>query len=67
MPRSVENAPAAALAVANEPLAGDLSITALVERGVFVIWGARQLGEARPLPAKVDQQYAGGDESMRQN
>jgi L-fuculose-phosphate aldolase len=44
-----------------------LHITALVERSAFVIWGARQLGEVHHLPEKVDQQYAGVYEYLRQN
>jgi L-fuculose-phosphate aldolase len=44
-----------------------LHITALVERSAFIIWGARQLGEIHHLPEKVDKQFAGVYEYMRQN
>ncbi len=44
-----------------------LHITALVERSAFIIWGARLLGEIHHLPEKVDRQFAGVYEFMRQN
>ena len=47
--------------------AKELHITALVERSAFIIWGARQLGEIHHLPEKVDKQFAGVYEYMRQN
>lgn len=54
------------VAVGSSP-AKALHITALVERSALVIWGARQLGEVHPLPEKVEQQYAGVYEYMREN
>lgn len=36
-----------------------LHIAALVERTAEIIWGARQLGDVVPLPAEVNQTFAG--------
>lgn len=44
-----------------------LHVTALVERSARIIWGARQLGAIHLLPEKVDRQFAGVYEFMRQN
>lgn len=73
MPRFVEDAPQAVLAIAKEMLekglgggmvavaqypAKALHITAPVERSAETIWGTSQLGEVHHLPEKVDESFA---------
>ena len=36
-----------------------IHITALVERNAHIVWGARSLGKVQPLPAKVNEGFAG--------
>lgn len=42
-----------------------LHIVALVERTAQIVWGARALGGAVPIPEKVNQDFAGVYELMR--
>jgi L-fuculose-phosphate aldolase len=44
-----------------------LHAAALVERTAEIVWGARALGRAHPLPEKVNQDFAGVYRFMREN
>ncbi len=44
-----------------------LHITALVERGAHIMWGARALGPAHPLPDQVNDSFANIYGYLRQN
>ena len=44
-----------------------LHITALIERSAQIVWGAKTLGPVHELPEKVNQQFAGIYNYLRQN
>lgn len=44
-----------------------LHITALVERSAEIVWGAMQLGDAHPLPEKVNENFGNVYQFLRAN
>jgi L-fuculose-phosphate aldolase len=47
--------------------AAALHITALVERSAEIVWGARALGDVKPLPDEVNRGFASIYSYLRQN
>lgn len=44
-----------------------LHVAAVVERTAQIVWGARALGRVHPVPAKVNEQFAGVYSLMRES